>query len=647
MPALGALNRSFPAVRGLIRAARPAVRSSGPAIDASMPFVRQARGLVSKPELRGLSHDLRPLVPALTALNQRSVPLYSQLSQASSCQNDVILPWTKDKIDDKTFPARGPVYEEATKPLPGLAGESRSGDANGQWFRVMLTTPKFAYPMGTDKFFLTGQPLQGVNPPTPKNHARPPLRADVPCETQQPPDLRTVPDAAPQGFDLAAAVGRRQGAGAAEDRRLAAQGPQGRGLRPEGLRRAGHGEGAARSEDGDPQARRPLRRGRRARARRGARGRLHPAQPAHALPVGGQAVPAAGRVLHRPGRHARPGPDGARLGRARRRHHQGRPEGRPRRRHAGARPRVQGPRPHRRHRAAAPQDRAQGHVHRARPGHRQGAAGQARVDAAGLQHAARRQPRRDPRLAGLRHARLPDAARRRRRARAEGARQRPARGLPALRAHAPRPGPRQRPGRPAPPEPQPARALAGRPQRRAGRQERRPRRAGRLLLGRLPLLRLRAGQRHAARWATCPARCARRPTRSAASSASPRRCARRRAPAARPEGAQPRQRRRAALRQGGGADRPEPDPALRARRAAGGALDHEAGQRAGRRDAGPDELVRRAQPPLQPRRLQPQRARGPEQGRPRGGLPVLDRVAAAQRRLAVLDLRRQRAVPRR
>ena len=71
MPALGALNRSFPAVRGLIRAARPAVRSSGPAIDASMPFVRQARGLVSKPELRGLSHDLRPLVPALTTLNQR------------------------------------------------------------------------------------------------------------------------------------------------------------------------------------------------------------------------------------------------------------------------------------------------------------------------------------------------------------------------------------------------------------------------------------------------------------------------------------------------------------------------------------------------------------------------------------------------
>ncbi|HEX7301105.1 MAG TPA: MlaD family protein [Solirubrobacteraceae bacterium] len=205
MPALGALNRSFPALRGLIRAARPAVRSSGPALDALLPFARQARGLVSRPELRGLTHDLRPVVPSLTALNERSVALYQQVSQASSCQNEVILPWSRDTIDDKTFPALGPVYEEATKPLPGLAGESRSGDANGQWFRVLLAPPKFAYPFGTDKLFLTGQPLQGVNPPAPKDHARPPLRPDVACETQEAPDLRTVPSPAPPGYRIAEA----------------------------------------------------------------------------------------------------------------------------------------------------------------------------------------------------------------------------------------------------------------------------------------------------------------------------------------------------------------------------------------------------------------------------------------------------------
>ena len=202
-PALADLNNSFPPLRAFAIEALPGVRSTPPALDAATPFLRQLRGLVSRPELRGLSSDLRPLVPPLTQLNERSAPLYDQVSQASSCQNEVVLPWSRETIEDKTFPAHGPVYEEATKPLPGLAGESRSGDANGQWFRVMLDTPKFAYPFGTEKFFLTGQPLQGVNPPAPKNHARPPLRADVPCETQQVPDLRTIPSPAPEGYKIA------------------------------------------------------------------------------------------------------------------------------------------------------------------------------------------------------------------------------------------------------------------------------------------------------------------------------------------------------------------------------------------------------------------------------------------------------------
>ena len=141
-------------------------------------------------------------MPPLTSLEKRSVPLNEQVRAASSCQNAVVLPWSKDRIDDKAFPSLGPVYEEATKPLPGLAGESRSGDANGQWFRVMVAAPKFAYPFGTDKFFFTDNQLQGVNPPVPQGHKRSPLRPDVPCETQQPPDLRTIPDGAPNGFPL-------------------------------------------------------------------------------------------------------------------------------------------------------------------------------------------------------------------------------------------------------------------------------------------------------------------------------------------------------------------------------------------------------------------------------------------------------------
>jgi phospholipid/cholesterol/gamma-HCH transport system substrate-binding protein len=197
LPALKELNDSFPAVRRFVRSFDPAVKSSGPAIDATLPFTDQLRQLVQPRELRGLTGDLRPTVPALARLNNTTVPLYQQVSLASNCQNDVILPWSQDKIQDTAFPASGPVYQESVKPLPGLAGESRSGDANGQWFRVLLTGGNYVYPETADSFLITGQPIAGVNPPPPA--ARPPLRPEVPCETQQAPDLRTIPGPPPPG----------------------------------------------------------------------------------------------------------------------------------------------------------------------------------------------------------------------------------------------------------------------------------------------------------------------------------------------------------------------------------------------------------------------------------------------------------------
>jgi hypothetical protein len=42
----------------------------------------------------------------------------------------------------------------------------------------------------------TPEPLLGANPPKPQ--ARPPLNADVACETQENPDLRTVPGNPPE-----------------------------------------------------------------------------------------------------------------------------------------------------------------------------------------------------------------------------------------------------------------------------------------------------------------------------------------------------------------------------------------------------------------------------------------------------------------
>ena len=110
------------------------------------------------------------------------MPLYEQVRESASCQNEVILPWSKDKLVDDKFPATGPVYEELPKPFPGLAGESRSGDANGQWFRVLAAGGTNLVQFAPGVFGTTALPLLGVNPPKPKG--RPPLRNDVPCETQ-------------------------------------------------------------------------------------------------------------------------------------------------------------------------------------------------------------------------------------------------------------------------------------------------------------------------------------------------------------------------------------------------------------------------------------------------------------------------------
>ena len=196
MPALAALNASFPPLRAFARDLRPGVRSSGPALDASIPLVRQLRGLVSKPEARGLARDLSPTVPALSRLSRRGVPLARQNRLLASCQNETVIPWSHDKVGDEQFPALGPVYTEAPKAFPGLAGESRSGDANGQWFRVLASGGTNLVQLSPGVFGTTANPILGANPPKPKT--RPPLDESKPCETQQPPDLRSKPGAPPE-----------------------------------------------------------------------------------------------------------------------------------------------------------------------------------------------------------------------------------------------------------------------------------------------------------------------------------------------------------------------------------------------------------------------------------------------------------------
>ena len=201
-PALAALNASFPAVRTLTAALRPAVRNSLPAINALIPWTKQARGLVSQAELRGLVADLKPTVPSLEKLTQGSLKLYPQVRLASSCTNEVLLPWTNLTVPDTHFKPTGDVASESVKWLPGVAGESRSGDANGQWFRVGAGGGPQMIGFGGGLFGTALFPIQGLQPSKP---ASPPaLKEDVPCETQQAPNLDAQTSAPPPQQQTAA-----------------------------------------------------------------------------------------------------------------------------------------------------------------------------------------------------------------------------------------------------------------------------------------------------------------------------------------------------------------------------------------------------------------------------------------------------------
>lgn len=194
-PALDSLNAAFPSVRRFAVSALPGVRSSRPAVAALRPLVRELNGLVGEDELRGLSRDLRGATPGLVRLNLRSIPFWRQVRPLASCLNTVVLPWSEDTVPDKAFPEDGPVFQSATRWLPGIAAESRSFDANGSWFKVLGSGGTETVQLGRGLFGVPLFPVSGVNPPPAQN--RPPLRENVPCETQEPPDLNTVPQGPP------------------------------------------------------------------------------------------------------------------------------------------------------------------------------------------------------------------------------------------------------------------------------------------------------------------------------------------------------------------------------------------------------------------------------------------------------------------
>jgi phospholipid/cholesterol/gamma-HCH transport system substrate-binding protein len=177
-PALAELNAALPTVRVFSREALPGVRSSVAALDAAIPWIGQARQLVQEDELKGLAADLRQAVPSLVRLNRSLIPFLEQQRALSSCTNRVLVPFAESPIPSVEDGNSGHlVREQINRSFVGLAGESRNHDANTPVFHIQGVAP----------MKLAVGRLEPAPPPDPT--VPPPHRPDVPCETQEPPNL--------------------------------------------------------------------------------------------------------------------------------------------------------------------------------------------------------------------------------------------------------------------------------------------------------------------------------------------------------------------------------------------------------------------------------------------------------------------------
>ncbi|MBV9214361.1 MAG: MCE family protein [Actinobacteria bacterium] len=218
-PALAHLNNALPTLRAFARDALPGTISSLPTINASLPFITQAALLLRPEELQGLAHDLKFTIPDLAKVNHSTIPLLNQQRALSRCQNRVLYPFSIKPIPDPDFPQypdnnNQPFYKTAPRSLVGLAGESRINDANTPVFHIQFGSG-LANVLYTDQStgqrFFAQSPTrpEGVRPLKPTQPSasggRPVFRPNIPCETQQVPDMTAAGAAPDQAFTSAGA----------------------------------------------------------------------------------------------------------------------------------------------------------------------------------------------------------------------------------------------------------------------------------------------------------------------------------------------------------------------------------------------------------------------------------------------------------
>jgi virulence factor Mce-like protein len=200
-PTLDAFQAATPDATKLVQTARPLLRRAPSVVNPAVPLAGQVRKLLLPSQLPALVSEGAPAVRSLAAASPNGVVTFAGLRAPTSCLLNDALPTLKTPIEDGDLSTGQPNYRELLYDLTGLASASRNFDGNGFATRYyagfgdeLVTTP-FGSP-GGNLLGLADQPILGSRPRKPSE--APPLRPDVPCTENAPPNLEA--EDGPSGF---------------------------------------------------------------------------------------------------------------------------------------------------------------------------------------------------------------------------------------------------------------------------------------------------------------------------------------------------------------------------------------------------------------------------------------------------------------